>query len=1052
MQPFTSPRCLFFARVLNESAPFVLLCLSVFFRAIILPQIIREANAQYYGSSSAEGGPSLSDAEFDLLYQELQGLEETYPALLHKDSPTQRPGAAPAPAAVAKKGRGRAKKKDKTAAAADGEALLESAAPVAHRLPMLSLDSTTSFDKLRAWDASLRKKLAALLRKEASDHDAAASAASAAVPAAVPYTLELKYDGIAVSLLYRRVPKVATAGEAEFELRLERVLTRGTGAVGEDISRAVARWGRGVPARLNAAWLSSQPDLVRLVEAPDAVVEVRGEMMLSKSAQKDYADFLRRHGGDGETAAAQADAAASTPARNLASGLLRRDIGAAVSGVEEVLDDQGSPAPPCLDLVAYSLHFHHPDVLHVTDYLQPPPPGKPSSSSAEKRSVVPATQGEALSMLKHLGMPTSMPQSSSASSSATGEIEAADGTAAAAVRRQFATAHECASIEAVISELEQLSLRRDSLDFAIDGAVVKLADLRASRLLGVTSHHPKAMLAFKWAPKMATTTLRGIEWAVGRTPKLTPVALLEPVLLDGVRVGRANMHNASVVADMLPLCVGERVLIERRGDAIPHIVGKAPLLPAAAAGATAAAAAAAPQHEHDDIGDALELPSHCPACGSDLVLRASASDANRSDLLCSAPSERPCVGQVAAQMEYYASRGVMDLAGLGEASLAALREAGFLERGVADIVRLPSRRAELTQAAEEKRIPKFTSKRVDKLLDVIEERHRSASDVQFLLALGIGRLGPAQAKALVNVFGSASAVLAADRTTLEDTPVPGVGTKLLADFAEALEDARSGERSELVQAWREAGYLDDDKPRQTDEQQPRTKRVPSNANDETKATTRTAARTEAREAKEAAKEAARTAKAQQREAKLAEKNAARAAKLEAKAAREADKTTSRKKRAPRKPRAASRPEGDEEEAEAVQEEAALSPTASQPLRGMRVCILGRLASAKRADVVQAVKSLGGVVQVVCSRSTTHLLQGSGSAAASAKAKRDGDEARQQALLSARSEAMERGVPLLDEAAFHMLLSDAANKAAEADLEADKEAALEAARDEEEEQK
>jgi DNA ligase (NAD+) len=1020
-----------------------------FFAPSFSSQIIREANAQYYGSST--DGSSLSDAEFDLLYQELQGLEEAYPALLHKDSPTQRPGAAPAPATAAKKGRSRAKKKDKSAASAEGEMLLESAAPVAHRLPMLSLDSTTSFDKLRAWDASLRKKLAALQRKGATDDDASASAASAAVPAAMPYTLELKYDGIAVSLLYRRVPIVVAAAaeeEGEFDLKLERVLTRGTGAVGEDISRAVARWGRGVPSRLDAAWLSSQPNLARLIEAPDAVVEVRGEMMLSKSAQKDYADFLRRHGGDGENAAAQAETAASTPARNLASGLLRRDIGAAVSGIEEVLDDQGRPAPACLDLVAYSLHFHHPDVLHVTDYLQPPP-GKRSSSSAEKRSVVPATQGEALSMLKHLGMPTSMPQSSSAAmSSSSAELEAENGSAAAAVRRQFATAHECASIEAVISELEQLSLRRDSLDFAIDGAVVKLADLRLARLLGVTSHHPKAMLAFKWAPKMATTTLRGIEWAVGRTPKLTPVALLEPVLLDGVRVGRANMHNASVVADMLPLRVGERVLIERRGDAIPHIVGKAPSLPSVAAGASAAAAAAAPQ-EHDDTGAALELPSQCPACGSDLVLRASASDASRSDLLCSAPSERPCVGQVAAQMEYYASRGVMDLAGLGEASLAALREAGFLERGVADIVRLPSRRAELMQAAEDKLIPKFTSNRVDKLLDVIEERHRSASDVQFLLALGIARLGPAQAKALVNVVGSASAVLAADRDTLEATPVPGVGTKLLADFAEALEDARSGKRSELVQAWREAGYLDD-KPRQTGEQQSRTKRASSNANDETKTTRVTAAaaaRTEAREAKEAAKEAARASKAQQREAKLAAQNAARAAKLEAKAAREADKTTSRKKRAPSKPRAA-RPEGDEEKAEAIQEdEALLSPTASQPLRGMRVCILGRLASAKRADVVQAVKSLGGVVQVVCSRSTTHLLQGSASAAASIKVK-EGDEARQQALLSARSEAMERGVPLLDEAAFHVLLSDAANKAAEADLEADKEAALEAARDEE----
>jgi len=994
-------------------------------RAAELSELIRQANALYYGG----GQSTLSDAEFDALYLELQQLEARYPALQQrKSSPTQRPGAPAMAKAPAAEGEAPAAKKRSAKKKASKDSELggaTTAVPVPHRLPMLSLDSTTSFDKLLAWDASLRKKVAALTGAKAA---AGASKTKSTLPP-LPYTLELKYDGIAVSLLYRK--------NSSGEVRLERVLTRGSGTVGEDVSRAVARWVRGVPQTLTVDWMrgAEEASLSRFVAEDGALIEVRGEVLLSKSSQASYADFLARYGGE----KARAADVGRTPARNLAAGLLRRDVvaeEAAASSGEEALDAQGRPAPACLDLVTYSLHFHHPDVRHVTPYLQDPPGTRTVQVGMEH--PVPATQSEALEMLRRLGMPTAMRRILAQEHGA--DIGSDNGVVA-----QFATVHACGDIDRVIDELSLLAERRKSLDFAIDGAVVKLADLGASAQLGATNHHPKAQLAFKFAPKRCTTRLLGIEWSVGRTPKLTPVALLAPVLLDGVRVARANMHNASVVGEMLPLNIGDRVEIERRGDVIPHVVGKAPPI---ASQPDSEELSPAEQEAQDALavpneGDALELPTHCPCPRrSPLVLRVSASDPSRSDLLCAAAAgdveavdgedatssgtpvvgDSACPAQAAMQMEYYASKGVLDLSGLGEATLASLRGAGFLQGGVADLVRLPRQREELRQAAEAKLLPKMTPARVDKLLDMLVQRHRAASDAQLLLALGIPRLGAAQAKALLESFGDLRSVLAADFAALEAARVPGLGDKLLEAFAVAFEQARHGE---LVRAWEEEGVLPAEGKREP--------RPVVEVAQRTAAASLSPSRSEAKTAKAAAAAVARAARVEARAQREAEKAAAKAARLEAKAARDADKTI--KKRAPRTPRAAKAAPAEIGDGE---EDASQLPTPSQPLLGMRVCVVGRLVSGKRSELVSAVRSLGGVVQSVCSRSTTHLLM-----AAEQKPLAD-DKAQQVAM---RAEAVQRGVPTLDEQAFARLLANAANQAAEAEAQAEKEAALEAANEE-----
>jgi len=415
-------------------------------RAAELSELIRQANALYYGG----GQSTLSDAEFDALYLELQQLEARYPALQQrKSSPTQRPGAPAMARAPSAEGEAPAAKKRSAKKKASKDSELggaTTAVPVPHRLPMLSLDSTTSFDKLLAWDASLRKKVVALTGAKAAAATAGAPKTKILPP--LPYTLELKYDGIAVSLLYRR--------NSSGEVRLERVLTRGSGTVGEDVSRAVARWVRGVPQTLTVDWMrgAEEAGLLRFVAEDGALIEVRGEVLLSKSSQASYADFLARYGGE----KARAADVGRTPARNLAAGLLRRDVAAeeaaAGSGGEEALDAQGRPAPACLDLVTYSLHFHHPDVRHVTPYLQDPPGTRTVQVGMEH--PVPATQSEALEMLRRLGMPTAMPRILASE-------HGADSGSDNGVVAQFATVHACGDIDRVIDELCSPSVANRSI-------------------------------------------------------------------------------------------------------------------------------------------------------------------------------------------------------------------------------------------------------------------------------------------------------------------------------------------------------------------------------------------------------------------------------------------------------------------------------------------------------------------------------------------------------------------------------------------------------------
>ena len=715
-------------------APKIIVPAEVKARVKELTKLIVAANKLYYGP---KGASKLSDAEFDAMFQELQGLEAAHPSLLKPTSPTQIVGSDMPPPANRKTKKGAASASTAAAAASIGSAA------VPHTIPMLSLDSTTDLEKVRAWDAGIVKKLAALNKtKKGAVVPAANSAAvdASASPESLAYTLELKYDGIAVSLLYR-------------DRKLVRVLTRGTGEAGEDVTHSFQRWVTSVPSTLADSAFVADPTLAQY--AAGRCVEVRGEVILTKSRHAQYTAFQqalnKEHAAAGRK---EVKDAADTPARNVTAGLLRRDMS------EE--DSLSENAPAVLNFVAYGLHIHHPSLTHASPYLVQPEGGP----SKEPAAIYPQTQSQAMELLESLGMPVRI---------AASEIEDQD------VAKEMASIpvfQRLSGIDAVCSALESLCAHRSSLDFAIDGFVLKLDSFASAYRLGTTSHHPKSALAFKFPAKGATTTLQSITWQVGRSSRITPVAELAPTTIDGANVRRASLHNVSTLTD-LSLAIGDTVLVERKGDVIPQIVSRVD--------------SDAPR------GALIEVPKICPCPrASTLVLKPAVSDPSRVELCC---VDADCPPQRVQAIEFYASRGCLDIRGLGGATISLLDSAGFV-KSLADVVRLPSRRAELLAAVESGKIAGMGVKSAEKLCDSIDEAHAQASDETLLVSLGIPRLGFTQARALLDNVGSLEALLSARAEDLHD--IPGCGPKLIEAFSEAFAVMRD---SEIIAAWRELGIL-----------------------------------------------------------------------------------------------------------------------------------------------------------------------------------------------------------------------------------------------------
>ena len=300
------------------------------------------------------------------------------------------------------------------------------------------------------------------------------------------------------------------------------------------------------------------------------------------------------------------------------------------------------------------------------------------------------------------------------------------------------------SFEDVVAFCRKWQEHRHELGYEIDGAVVKVDDLSQREQLGFTSRAPRWAIAFKFPPEEKHTILKDIQISVGRTGRVTPFAVLEPVFVGGSNVGMATLHNRDQVAakDVRP---GDTVVVRKAGDVIPEVVG--PVL------------AKRPKNLQP-----WEFPTTCPcSVGSTLVKLD-----EQADTRCIEPS---CPFQRDQRIIYFASRGGMDIEGLGERTVFALSDAGL----VADVGDLYSLTVEQLLTLEG-----FAEKGAHNLVAGIQAS-RTRPLPKLLTALGIKHLGPAAADSLSSHFGTVDAIAAA--TEEELSSVDGVGGVIAASIA-----------------------------------------------------------------------------------------------------------------------------------------------------------------------------------------------------------------------------------------------------------------------------
>ena len=276
---------------------------------------------------------------------------------------------------------------------------------------------------------------------------------------------------------------------------------------------------------------------------------------------------------------------------------------------------------------------------------------------------------------------------------------------------------------------------RHELPYEIDGVVVKIDDLEVQQAMGFTSKAPRWAIAFKLPPEERTTLLKDIQVSVGRTGKVTPFAVLEPVFVGGSNVGLATLHNEDQVRlkDVRP---GDTVVVRKAGDVIPEVVG--PVLEMRPKGLAE-----------------WTFPTECPSCGEQLV-RLPGEAQHRC-------VNNACPQQRLASVSHFASRGAMDIDGLGEQQIAHFLELGLIE-DVADVYSL-----DFDRIAE---LPGYKETSVNNLRRAIDAS-RTRPLANLLFGLNITHLGGAGAEVLAGAFGELDAIM--DASVEELTAVDGVG-------------------------------------------------------------------------------------------------------------------------------------------------------------------------------------------------------------------------------------------------------------------------------------
>lgn len=295
----------------------------------------------------------------------------------------------------------------------------------------------------------------------------------------------------------------------------------------------------------------------------------------------------------------------------------------------------------------------------------------------------------------------------------------------------------CAGIDAALEYCRQLMEEMHSLDFEVDGFVIKVNDIAQRQRLGMTSKFPRWIMAYKFEKYEAITKVVGMEENVGKTGALTPVAHLEPVEIAGTTVSRASLHNRDEV-ERLGILIGDWVVVEKAGKIIPHVVR-------------------VEEHRRDGSEKAYELLSNCPECGTKVE-----KDEGGVYVRCPNPS---CPARLRETVRYFASRGSMDIEGLGIKLIEQLVEAGLLT-SLPDIYRLPQKRDQLIA------LERMGEKSADNLLEGITASLQRPL-WRLLTGLTIPHVGTRNAQILADRFGSLDEI--AKQTTDDLAAVDEIG-------------------------------------------------------------------------------------------------------------------------------------------------------------------------------------------------------------------------------------------------------------------------------------
>jgi DNA ligase (NAD+) len=315
----------------------------------------------------------------------------------------------------------------------------------------------------------------------------------------------------------------------------------------------------------------------------------------------------------------------------------------------------------------------------------------------------------------------------------------------------------------VIEYCHEWMAKREKLDYEADGVVVKVNGLNQQQELGVVGRDPRWAIAFKFPAREAVTKVQNISVNVGRTGVVTPGAELEPVVLGGVTVRNASLHNADYIKER-DIRIGDYVVVKRAGDVIPYVIG--PIV-----------------DRRTGNEQSFSFPANCPACGTPL-------ERLDEEVAWRCPNFGICPAQLVRRVEHFVSRGALDIAGVGERQAELFVNKGLLK----DVADLYSLRAEDLATLEG-----FGQKKIGNVLNAIEESKQRPLE-RLIFGLGIRYVGSVAALALAQHFGSLDALMAADQSDIE--AIEGQGPAVANSIVEFFQ---RDENRRVVEKLRAAG-------------------------------------------------------------------------------------------------------------------------------------------------------------------------------------------------------------------------------------------------------